>query len=230
MLRCSCFAFLCSCVNQRMCGGWGCNSSHTRCVFMDRSGEPGQLATAPLHVPPLITHAGCTSIQVGSRFEVKLVPHPQSPPSTSTLSTCHNCVISSQEREFSIPILLPSAFPSSCIKFALPRSCIPKIPGPRERGTQVRETRNAHPSLDDSCHGNRQLLQGDLQLAILQVQCAEDGAAFKLAQEVSQVGHWVLVGSSGEVEAAEVATGPPSAILLLHQGEGCSNGWMIAAQ
>ena len=105
----SCFAFLCSCVKECLCGGWGCNSSHERCVCMDGSGGLGQLATSPL--PPLVTRALCTSILVGSRFGVKHISHPHSPPSTSPLSTYHNCVISSQKRLFSVPILSCSRIP-----------------------------------------------------------------------------------------------------------------------
>ena len=86
--------------------GWRSNSSHARCLCMDGSGGPGQLATAPLQPPP--------------QFGVKLVSHPQSPPSASPLSTRHNCVISSKERKFSLPILSRSAFPRSCIKFVFP--------------------------------------------------------------------------------------------------------------
>ena len=116
MLLCSCFAFLCSCVNERMCRGWGC---------MDGSGVQGQFATAPL-----------------PRFEVTPVSHPQSPPSTSPLGTHHNCVISSQEHEFSVPILSRSVFLSSCIKFSFPRARVTKIPV-----TRVCQTRNVSPSL-----------------------------------------------------------------------------------
>ena len=43
-------------------------------------------------------------------------------------------VIYLQERKFSVPILLRSAFPRSCIKFAFPRARLPKMPGTRERG------------------------------------------------------------------------------------------------
>ena len=62
------------------------------------------------------------------------------PPSTSPLSTstCHNCVISSQEREFSV---LFFCLPRSCIKFAFPRTRVPKIPGTRERGNAKQGTR-----------------------------------------------------------------------------------------
>ena len=102
---------------------------------MDWSGGPGQLATAPL--PPLVSRARCTSLLEGSRFGVKLVSRPQSPPSPSPLSTRHNCVISSQERKFSVPILS-----RSCLKFAFPRARVPKLPG-----TPECETRNARPSL-----------------------------------------------------------------------------------
>ena len=58
----SCFEFLCSCVKECLCGGWGCNSSHERCVCMDGSGGLGQLATTPL--PPLITRR---SVRVNCR-------------------------------------------------------------------------------------------------------------------------------------------------------------------
>ena len=66
----SCFAFLCSCIKECMCGGWGYDSSHARCVCMDGSGGPGQLATAPL--PPLVTRARCTSILAFPRSSINL--------------------------------------------------------------------------------------------------------------------------------------------------------------
>ena len=47
----SCFAFLCSWVNMCMCVGWGCNSSHARCVCMDGSGKLGKLATGTTTPP-----------------------------------------------------------------------------------------------------------------------------------------------------------------------------------
>ena len=68
----------------------------------------------------------CTSKLAGSRFGVKLVSRLQY--STSPLSTRHNCVISSEEREFSVPILSRSMFLPSCIKFAFPCARIPKMP------------------------------------------------------------------------------------------------------
>ena len=58
VLQRSCFAFLCSCVNERMCGGWRCNSSHVRCLCIDGSGGPGQLATER-----------CTCILAGSHLK-----------------------------------------------------------------------------------------------------------------------------------------------------------------
>ena len=68
---------------------------------MDGSGGPGQLATTQL--PPLVTSVRCMSksILAGSRFEVKLVSRPQSPPphSTSHLIT---------ESEFNVSILSSS--------------------------------------------------------------------------------------------------------------------------
>ena len=93
----------------------------------------------------LITCARCTIILAGSRFGVKLISRPQSPPFTSPLSTHHNCVISSQEREFSVPILSRSKFLRSCIKFALLRARVPKIPGTQERGSMgTRNQERAH--------------------------------------------------------------------------------------
>ena len=56
---------------------------------------------------------------------------------------------------------------------------------------------------DDGGLGDHRLLQWNLQVTILQVQGAEDSAAFELAREISQVGHWVLVCWRGEVKAAE---------------------------
>ncbi len=67
----------------------------------------------------LVTRARCTSKLAGSRIGVKLVSRPQSP-LTSPLSTRHNCVISSEEHEFSVPILSRSAF--------LYKICVPVHP------------------------------------------------------------------------------------------------------
>ena len=123
-------------LSKSVCVGGGGVTHHMRTVCvtlcMDGSGKLGQLATSPS--PPLVTHGRCTSILVGSRFGVKFISCPQSPPSTSPLSTRHNCVISSQERIFIVPILSRSALPRSCIKCAFPRAPVPKIPGPRECG------------------------------------------------------------------------------------------------
>ena len=96
---------------------------------------------------------------------------------------------------------------------------------PLERHPRVLEP-EGHPQeleeaegCDDGGLGHRRLLQGDLQVAVLQIQGAEDCAAFQLAREVTQVGHRVLVGLGGEVEAAEVSAWPPTAVLLLHHVE-----------
>ena len=113
-----------------------CNSSHARCVCMDGSGGPGQLATAPLP-PPLVTRARCMCVLAGSRFELLLVSRPPSPLPPLLSDTHHNCVISSQEREFSVPILS-----RSCIKFAFLRALVPKIPGTWERGNAKPGTRS----------------------------------------------------------------------------------------
>ena len=121
--------------------GWGCDSSHTRCVCMDGSGGPGQLATSPL--PPLVTRAWCRSILAGSRFGVKLIPYLVHNPPLLPLLSEHVITVSSH----SLHRNANSAFlffrvPRSCIKFAFPCVRVPKIPGTRER-----ETRNARPSL-----------------------------------------------------------------------------------
>ena len=127
-------------------GGGGFDSSRALCVYR-RIRWAG--STRHLVITPLITRARCTIILAGSRFGVKLISRPQSPPFTSPLSTHHNCVISSQEREFSVPILS-----RSCIKFAFLRALVPKIPGTWERGnakpgtrSQERVARNACPYL-----------------------------------------------------------------------------------
>ena len=109
-------------------GGGGFDSSRALCVYR-RIRWAG--STRHLVITPLITRARCTIILAGSRFGVKLISRPQSPPFTSPLSTHHNCVISSQEPEFSIPILLRSAFLRSCINL---HSRVTKIPGTQERG------------------------------------------------------------------------------------------------
>ena len=115
---------------------WGSNSSHALCVYgwIRRAGSTRH---CPLPLPP-----PCHACAVMVRFGAKLVSRPQFPPSTSPLSTRHYCIISSQEREFSGPILSRSAFPCSCIKFAFQSARVPKIPGTRES-----ETRNARSSL-----------------------------------------------------------------------------------
>ena len=72
------------------------------CVY-GRIIRGGQVNSPSHHYPP---HQACAvyeyCILAGSRFEVKLVSRPQSPPSTSPLSTRHNCVISPQECKFSV--------------------------------------------------------------------------------------------------------------------------------
>ena len=117
---------------------WGSKSSHSCCVCMDVSGGPGQLATTPLPPP----HQACRVYESTGGKPVWGQTHVLStiPPSTSPLSTstCHNCVISSQEREFSV---LFFCLPRSCIKFAFPRTRVPKIPGTRERGNAKQGTR-----------------------------------------------------------------------------------------
>ena len=110
-----------------MCGGGGA-THHMRALFVygriRRAGSTRHRATT--HPPSSRVHHG-----VRVYWRVQIVSRPQSPPSTSPLSTRRNCVISSQEREFSVPILLRSAFPRPCIKFAFPRARVPKIPGTR---------------------------------------------------------------------------------------------------
>ena len=80
---------LCSCVSvshsyapvsTSVCVGVGVQ-------LMDGSGGPGQLATTQL--PPLVTSVRCMSksILAGSRFEVKLVSRPQSPPLPPLISS-----------------------------------------------------------------------------------------------------------------------------------------------
>ena len=63
----------------------------------------------------------CTSIlywrEAGLRSNSCLVHNPPLPPLLSVHVITHYCVISSEEREFNIPILLCSPFPRSCIKF-----------------------------------------------------------------------------------------------------------------
>ena len=104
--------------------------TRTLCVYgrIRWAGSTRHCATTPL-----VTRTRCTILLARSRFGVKLVSRPQSPPSTSPLSIRHNSVISSQEREFSVPILSRSVFP---------RARVPKIPG-----TQEHKTRNECPSL-----------------------------------------------------------------------------------
>ena len=129
--------------------GWRSNSSHARCLCMDGSGGPGQLATAPQPTPP--RHACAVYESTGG---YKLVSGPQSPLSTSPLSTRHNCVISSQERKFSVPILSSSAFPRSCIKFAFLCTRAPiRYLECGNAGARERETRNTRPSLGTTCRG-----------------------------------------------------------------------------
>ena len=123
----SCFALLCSCIKECMCGGMGVRLiTRALCVYGN---------SPPRHYPSLSCVRGVrVHILAGSRFGVKLISRPQSPPSTSPLSTRHSCVISSQERKFSVFILPRSriqAFPRSCIKFAFLRAL---VPGTRESG------------------------------------------------------------------------------------------------
>ena len=126
----SCFAFLCSSVEECMCGGWGGGGTHhtrTVCVLTDQA---GQVNSSPHHYPPslCVCAVGVYWPQAGLGSNSYLI---YDPPSTSPLSTRHNCVISPQELEFSIPILSCSALSRSYIKFAFPRTRVPKIPGMR---------------------------------------------------------------------------------------------------
>ena len=78
----------------------------------------GARSTGHRAITPLVTRAWCTSILAGSRFGVKLISCPHSLPSNSPLSTRHNCVISSQERQFSVPILcLPRSRAPAFLKY-----------------------------------------------------------------------------------------------------------------
>ena len=108
--------------------GWG-GTHHTRtvCVLTDQA---GQVNSSPHHYPPslCVCAVGVYWPQAGLGSNSYLI---YDPPSTSPLSTRHNCVISPQELEFSIPILSCSALSRSYIKFAFPRTRVPKIPGMR---------------------------------------------------------------------------------------------------
>ena len=110
-------------VSKSVCvgGGGATHQSRTACVWMDQAGGVNSPLTPPRHA--------CAVYEYTSGKPDWGQTHISStPPSTSPLSTRHNFVISSQEREFSVPILS-----RSCIKFAFPRARVPKIPGTRER-------------------------------------------------------------------------------------------------
>ena len=117
-----------------MCGG-GVATHHMRgvCVYglIRRAGSTRHRATTPPRLACAVYEStGGKPVWGQTRVSSTI-------PSTSPLSTRHNCVISSQERKFSVPILS-----RSCLKFAVPRARVPKLPG-----TPECETRNARPSL-----------------------------------------------------------------------------------
>ena len=85
----------------------------------------------------LTTNGGQTCVRVCRRGRGALCP-----------------VVSLQEREFSVPIISRSAFPRSCIKFAVPRARAPKMHGTRERGSaETRSQERAPISADDDRDG-----------------------------------------------------------------------------
>ena len=63
--------------------------------------------TPPRHLSAVYEYSGGKPVWGKTRISSTI------PPFTFPLSTRHNCVMSSQEREFSVPILLRSAFPRS---------------------------------------------------------------------------------------------------------------------
>ena len=89
-----------------------------QCVYgrIRRAGSTRHHATTS----PLVNCARCTSILAGSRFEVILVSCPQSPPSTSLLSTCHNCLSIHRNAYLAFFFLSHSAF--------LYKICVPAHP------------------------------------------------------------------------------------------------------
>ena len=100
------------CVSMLLCQrvyvwGVGCDSSHVRCLCMGGSGGWGQLAISPL--PPLVTRARCRSILAGSRFGVKLISLPQSPPLPPLLSV-HVITLSSLHMNANLAFLCFPAF------------------------------------------------------------------------------------------------------------------------
>ena len=124
-----CFAFLCSCVNERMCGVGVQLITHVLYVY-GRIRWAGSTCHRATHNPPgheciVYKYTGGKPVW-GQTHILSTIPpfHLSSPPLPH-----HNCVISSQERKFSFPFLS-----HSCIKFACPCTRIPKIPEMRERG------------------------------------------------------------------------------------------------
>ena len=110
-------------VSTSVCVGVGCNSSHSRCMCMDGSGGPGQLATAPLTTPPrhacaVYEYTGRKPVWGQTHISSTIPPfHLSSPPLPR-----HNCVNSSQEHEFSVPFLSRSTFLYKICVTARPRS------------------------------------------------------------------------------------------------------------
>ena len=103
-----------------VCGGVGEQliTCALQCVYgrIRRAGSTRHHATTS----PLVNCARCTSILAGSRFEVILVSCPQSPPSTSLLSTCHNCLSIHRNAYLAFFFLSRSAF--------LYKICVPAHP------------------------------------------------------------------------------------------------------
>ena len=118
----SCFAFLCSCVNERMCGGGVQLITLTLYVYgrIRRAGSTRHRAT---HNPPSSCVRGVRvywrEAGLGSNSYLVFYPpfHLSYPPLPS-----HNCVNSSQEHEFSVPFLSRSTFLYKICVTARPRS------------------------------------------------------------------------------------------------------------
>ena len=100
-----CFAFLCSCANERMCGVGVQLITHVLYVY-GRIRWAGSTCHRATHNPPgheCIVSKYC--ILAGSQFGVKLISCLQSPPSTSPLHLFHIITVLSLHRNANLAFL-----------------------------------------------------------------------------------------------------------------------------
>ena len=73
---------------------------------------------------------------------------------------------------------------------------------------------------DDSCFWDIRRKNRYLMIGLHQIQFGEDGSAMETGRQVLKIGKRITVRSSGQVEAAIIATGPPVTIRFWGGGPG----------